>query len=225
LVLHKKGSVSFTTKTTYVEESFHGRTRQQVVVVDENGTELTCGTNSVLELASHKRSVTKSGIYYTPARQKRILRWSGTEELIGTNILGVPHEIHILDTENSNIDWDLYFLSYNKEVGIEPENYTARHSAKGRKELCHLCTLASSYETPEHRWDRLKRDHKKFPRNTHYTSEIFRGLIECQGDFRNSYKNFVPNRRPEKVVKTDEYFEGIRKFRKKKQFKHFKHYK
>jgi hypothetical protein len=116
-------------------------------------------------LTSHKRSVTKSGIDYTPARKKLILKRSGTEELIGTNNLGVLHEIHIKDTENSNIDWDLYFLSY-KKIEIEPENYTARHSAKDRKELCHLCTPAGSYETPEHRWERLKREHKKFQTNT-----------------------------------------------------------
>jgi hypothetical protein len=34
LVLHKKGRVSFTNEPTYLEEDFHGPTRQQVVVVD-----------------------------------------------------------------------------------------------------------------------------------------------------------------------------------------------
>jgi hypothetical protein len=39
LVLHKKGRVTSTTKTTYVEEEFQVPTRQQVVIVDKNGIE------------------------------------------------------------------------------------------------------------------------------------------------------------------------------------------
>jgi hypothetical protein len=199
LILHKKGRVSFTTKTTYVEAHFQGPIRQEVVIVNENGNQLTRWTNQVQVSKSNKRFVKKKGIHNTRPRKKRILRKSGTGERIGTNIEGVPGEIHILDPKNTFIDWDLYFLNCYGEEGLPDLYWNKDHYRKGHRELCHLVQLASSSETPEHKWDRLKKDYIKFPKDTHYTSEIFRGLIECQGNFKDFYTNFVPNRRPQKI--------------------------
>jgi hypothetical protein len=124
-----------------------------VVVVNKNGTLLKPWTNSVPESRSNKRSLNKKGTHKAKARKKWIIRKSGTGERIGTNIEGIPGKMHILDPKNTNNDWDLYFFNCYDEEGF-PDNYTNNdHYRKGHRELCHLVQLASSTETPEHRWD------------------------------------------------------------------------